>query len=200
MPQFETIEHGKFTIKIGPAEGRWGANAYRGKHFLTKARGDTRDNVLADVRRELDELEKYRLSELDFEGAPSSQVYERGFSAVLPTLADGYRKMLSAHFRAPDYLITATQLADAAGYAGYEGANLHYGKLGKRLAEEIDFSPPTRPDGTEIWTCAIARPRDLDPEHPHTSMLESLLRNMNTGHFEWQLRPQVVQALTALRF
>jgi hypothetical protein len=38
----------------------------------------------------------------------------------------------------------------------------------------------------------------MDTEYPDTSILEALSRNMETLHFEWQMRPQVVQALRAL--
>ncbi|HEX8555315.1 MAG TPA: hypothetical protein VF695_11460, partial [Sphingomonas sp.] len=57
---------------------------------------------------------------------------------------------------------------------------------------------PRRDDGSEIWTCAIARDPALDTEIPDTSMLEAMSRSFDTQHFEWQMRPQVVQALRSL--
>ena len=128
------------------------------------------------------------------------KVYEQAFAELLPTMPDSYHAMLRAHLRAPDHLISATRLAEAAGYAGYEGANLHYGKLGYAIADEIGFAPPKRADGTEIWTCAIARDPSLDTEFPDTSFLDAIMRNADAAHFEWQLRPQVVAALRALNF
>jgi len=103
-----------------------------------------------------------------------------------------------AHLASPDLLISATRLAQAAEYVGYEGANLHYGKLGQRVAEEIGFTPPRRGDGSEIWTCAIARDPELNAQFPDTSLMDAMLRNFDNQHFEWQLRPQVARALRVL--
>ena len=197
---FVTEAYGRYEIKSGPVGGAWGANAYRRKQLIAKANGQSREAALAAVKAELDRLQAVQLSESDQEGAPSARVYEKAFAALLPTMADSYHAMLRAHLNAPDHLISATKLAEAAGYAGYEGANLHYGKLGYAVAEEINFTPPKRADGTEIWTCAIARDPSLDTEFPDTSPLEAMMRSFDTAHFEWQMRPQVVEALRALNF
>ena len=195
---FETDRYGHYEIKSGPLAGTWAANAFRRKTLVARASGASRDEAVAAVKAELDRIDGQALSERDEEGAPSAKVYEEAFAILLPTLPDSYVAMLRAHLHAPDRLISATKLAEAAGYAGYEGANLHYGKLGERVAEEIGFVPPIREDGTKIWTCTIARDRSLDTEFPDTSMLEALLRNVDTHHFEWQMRPQVAEALRSL--
>jgi hypothetical protein len=197
---FQTESYGRYEIKSGPVSGAWGANAYRRKQLIAKATGQSRDEALGSVKRELDRLQAIQLSECDAEGAPSAKVYEQAFEALLPTMPQSYHAMLKAHLHAPDNLISATKLARAADYSGYEGANLHYGKLGQAIAGEIGFAPPKREDGSEIWTCAIARDPSLEIEFPDTSMLDALLRNFDTAHFEWQMRPQVVLALRALNF
>ena len=198
---FETETYGRYEIKSGPTGGSWGANAYRRKQLIAKVTGQSREEALAAVKAELDRVQAVQLSETDEEGAPSSRVYEQAFAALLPTMSDCYHAMLRAHLNAPDHLISATKLAEAAGYAGYEGANLHYGKLGYAIGEEIGFKPPKRLDGTEIWTCVIARDPSLDTEFPDTSLVEAVQRNVEDGaHFEWQMRPQVVAALRALNF
>jgi len=195
---FITETHGRYEIKSGPLAGAWAANAILHKTVVAKAVGSTRDEAITHLKGELDRMEQLALSECDAEGAPSASVYERAFGHLLPDMPESYIAMLRAHLAAPDHLISATKLAEAAGYSGYEGANLHYGKLGQRVADEIGFVPPRRDDGTEIWTCAIARDTSLDTEYPDTSMLEAISRNIDTLHFEWQMRPQVVQALRAL--
>ena len=195
---FESETYGRYEIRSGPLAGRWGANAFRQKVLIAKATGASRAEALVAVKAELDRLNVLDVSEHDDEGAPSARIYEQAFLAILPRIPDSYRAMLRAHLAAPDHLISATKLAEAAGYNGYEGANLHYGKLGYLVAAEIDFTPPKRDDGSEIWTCAIARDPSLDTEFPETSLIEGLMRGIETGHFEWQMRPQVVQALRAL--
>src|SRR5690606_9646566 len=106
-----------------------------------------RDEALATVKAELDQLDAVQLSECDDEGAPSAKVYERAFAALLPAMPESYHAMLRAHLRAPDHLISATQLAEAAGYENHNAANLHYGTLGQRVGVEIDFDPPKRSNG-----------------------------------------------------
>lgn len=197
---FQSENHGRYLIKSGPLRGAWGANAFRRDVPVVKAIGVSREEAVDKVKSELERIEAVELSERDQDGAPSAKIYEQAFGILLARMPDSYRAMLRAHLAAPDYLISATRLAEAAGYSGYEGANLHYGKLGQLVADEIGFDPPKRDDGTEIWTCAIARDPAIDAEYPHTSMLHALERNFATGHFEWQLRPQVAQALKALGF
>lgn len=197
---FITETYGRYTIKSGPLAGAWAANAFRGRALITKASGETREGSLASVKSELDRLDRQELSERDIEGAPSAREYERAFVILLPKMADSYVAMLRAHLRSPNQLISATELAKAAGYSGYEGANLHYGKLAQRVADEIGFDPPRRKDGSVMWTCAIARDPSVDTDYPDTSMLEALSRNFDLPFFEWQMRPQVVAALKALGF
>lgn len=47
--------------------------------------------------------------------------------------------MLCAQYRAPDHSLTATELAQAAGYQSFHGANLQYGKMGTLLREVLDY-------------------------------------------------------------
>lgn len=199
MSAFEETEYGRYVIKSGPLKGSWGANAFRRKVPVAKAIGKSRAEAVAAVKKELDRLDSVDLSKRDDEGAPSAEEYARALLAIEP-IPDSYRAMLKAHLYAPDHLISATKLAEAAGYSGYEGANLHYGTLGKIIADEIGFSPPKRANGDPIWTCAIARDPNLDSEFPDTSLQEALLRNFDQAHFEWQMRPQVVQALQSLNY
>lgn len=195
---FRTDTHGRYEIRSGPLAGAWAANGYRRKTLVTKGYGQSREEAVDMIKARLDQLDRASLAERDEDGAPSASVYEEAFAVLLPEMPDSYVAMLKAHLSAPDQLMSATRLAEAASYAGYEGANLHYGKLGQRVAEEIGFAPPRRNDGSEIWTCAIARAPSLDTEFPDTSMLDAMLRTFDIQHFEWQMRPQVVQALRAL--
>jgi len=197
---FETAAYGKYEIKSGPLSGKWAANAYRRKTLIAKASGDSRQEAVAAVTAKLDEIDSHVVSTLDQEGAPSAKVYVAAFEILLPDFPDSYVAMLRAHLHSTDQLISATKLAEAAGYQGYEGANLHYGMLGQRVADEIGFVPPKRENGKEIWTCTIARDPSLDTEFPETSMLDGLLRGLESQHFEWQMRPQVVEALRSLGF
>lgn len=193
-----TEEYRRHTIKSAQLSGKWAAKAFLRKTLVCEATGTSREDVVQQVKSKLDEQAALVDEQRDEDGAPPAEEYQRAFSVI--EMNDNYRAMLRAHVNAPNYLITATELAEAAGYQGYEGANLHYGKLGFAVAEEIGFDPPKRPNGDPIWTCTIARGRDDDPEFPHTSMVDALMRTMDSGHFEWQMRPQVVAALKSLGY
>lgn len=195
---FRTDTFGRYEIRSGPFSGTWAANGYRRKVLVAKASGQSREEAIDKVKARLNQLDGISLAERNEEGAPPAVVYEEAFAVLLPDMPDSYLAMLKAHLSAPEQLMSATRLAKAAGYADYEGANLHYGKLGQRVAEEIGFAPPRRDDESEIWTCAIARDPSLDTDFPDTSMLDAMSRTFDTQHFEWQMRPQVVQALRGL--
>jgi hypothetical protein len=46
-------------------------------------------------------------------------------------------RFLRAHYAAPGRALTATRLAEAAGYVNYGGVNLRYGLLAARIGEEM---------------------------------------------------------------
>ena len=56
------------------------------------------------------------------------------------------RLMLITHRRADDRKLTATELADAAGWKTATSATTHYSKLGKEVAERLDLQI----DGTDL--------------------------------------------------
>jgi hypothetical protein len=68
---------------------------------------------------------------------PSVEDYKIAFEAL--HLSPGQWDMLRAHFLAPNHTITATELADAAGYKSWQGANLQYGLLGKKLRHILAY-------------------------------------------------------------
>jgi putative restriction endonuclease len=58
-----------------------------------------------------------------------------------PGVAPYHRRMLQAHYHAPDRTLTATQMAKAVGYDGFGVANLHYGKLGRIVGTALGWTP-----------------------------------------------------------
>ena len=105
------------------------------------------------------------------------------FRHILPRLSEGHRAMLKAHFHAPDRIITATQLARAAGYHGHGAANLQYGFVGRYLFEELPTPLEIRKDGTPIYTMALATGVDRQGEE---------------HEWRWQMRPEVAAAIRYL--
>ena len=117
-------------------------------------------------------------------GFPTATEVREALSAISTT--DEQRAMLDAHRSAPDHIMTATELARAGGYDSHVSANSQYGKLGRKLAEEMEWSPPQF-KGVPVWTYALATGVDNDvgaEENP-----------LEIGHWRWRLRPEIVDAL-----
>lgn len=77
---------------------------------------------------------------------PSKENYKRAFLAIQHNVTDSHRKMLKAHYHAPQQTITATKLAEAAEYEHYGGANLQYARIGEMVAHHLDYLPSERED------------------------------------------------------
>ncbi len=93
-----------------------------------------------------------------------------------------YRDMLKAHYLADKHTITATQLANAVGYANFNAANLQYGLLAHEIAKELNYQPTKRDNGESMWFLAIAsghKPSD----------------DTSNGHYEFVMRPELIEAL-----
>ena len=118
---------------------------------------------------------------------PTSGKYKK---ALRQMMTDGhfentqYRTMLKAQYEAKNHSITATQLAEAAGYANYNAANLQYGTLGKLMGHNLGFLPPKRQNGERMWWCTLSNGNDSD-SNPD-------------GHFEFVMRKELAEALEKL--
>ena len=109
--------------------------------------------------------------------------FKQALLAQRDAITDGYRAMLKAHYQADEHTLTATELANSAGYGNYSAANLHYGTLGRLLGSHLPMEPQRREDGTPIWTTILAtgNPDCLEDER-----------------YQWIMRPELVQALRDL--
>jgi hypothetical protein len=71
----------------------------------------------------------------------AAQFLEAMSHLKLPSLP--IRKMLRAHLNAKGRVSTMTLLAEAAGYASFSPANLHYGALARRIGKHLAISEPS---------------------------------------------------------
>lgn len=176
-----TLEAGKYTLVArqvgGVARGAiWETGTSKP---LEEIQGSSVDQVYRQLETRLFELQLSTASGrqgLD----PSEQEAVAALRRILPRLTSSQRAMLLAHAKAPECRITAQQLADAAGYAGYSAANLHYGLLGAALFAEMPEDLPRRKDGSPIMTCAIAT-GDQQPE--------------DESQWIWKMRPHIKRAV-----
>ena len=110
---------------------------------------------------------------------PAAADYRAAFLALRP-YADKHLEFLKVHYAAPDFTITATELATAVGYKKHNAINLQYGKLADRFCQHFGQTP----------------------EKPETP-LAILVNEYNTSdksneHAQLTLRPEVIEALAGL--
>jgi 5-methylcytosine-specific restriction protein A len=99
--------------------------------------------------------------------------YAAAFRRV--AVAPHQMRMLQAQYHAPDRTLTATQMSKALGYPTYSAANLHYGKLGRLVGEQIGWQP--LPEQTVFVLVTFEKPG---------------------REWHWIMRPAVAQALEQL--
>ncbi|MDR5754881.1 MULTISPECIES: hypothetical protein [Caballeronia] len=150
--------------------------AWKDNSPVHKMLGGTVKDAIAVARRAIDD----ELGTPRRQGTEADVGYTAALAAVLPNLSAAQVRMLQAHYHAPDRTITATQLAAAAGYASYTGANLQYGMIGKAILEQHPLKVAEKKDGTPIYTFALAdeavrdQPGDIDAPEWKWRMLPAL--------------------------
>lgn len=92
---------------------------------------------------------------------PELDEYIAALGVALEEAPAAHRSMVFAHLEAEGHRISATALARAAGYVGYEAANLQYGKFARRVCELLDFVPPVGNSGGPTFTYVLATPTKL---------------------------------------
>ena len=158
--------HGRYALKAGKLGGQFVARAFlagakTGAGMVAEAQGATADAALADLITQLDQRDsdlrgaRRHMAEVPVD-IPSPAEFTQALAAVAVT--PGQRAMLKAHAIAGDKGLSANELADAAGYAQHESANLHYGKLGKMIAVYlgIDLPPSATRKGDTVATYMLA--------------------------------------------
>ncbi|NEU81235.1 DUF262 domain-containing protein [Nostoc sp. UIC 10630] len=139
---------------------------------------------------DIDRFKSYVIQEVLAVDFPAVDDYKQAFIAISSQLTDSHKRMLKAHYHAPGQIITATELAEAAGYEHFGGANLQYARIAELIANYLNYSPRQHDDsGKPFWSLMLASGYWKTLENPEiTSQRE----------WHWQLREQVSQALEDL--
>ncbi|HEX3799869.1 MAG TPA: hypothetical protein VH413_14335 [Verrucomicrobiae bacterium] len=118
-----------------------------------------------------------------------SEQFKEALRAVRDKVPDmiPFAKMLRAHCQAPRHTITASKLAEEVGYPNYSSANMQYGILAHHVADVLHYAPKPVKSGERHWWRTLAYGN------------EEMLHNEN-GHYEWIMRPELVQALQELNW
>jgi predicted HNH restriction endonuclease len=181
--ELKSLEAGEYTLVARLIDGTYRGALWHGGRVEQKFEGNSLDDVYRKLVTALVERQADRAAARKGT-VPTVQETVHALSRILQKASHGQRAMLRAHVNAQDQRITATELAEAAGYANYGAANLHYGLLGAMLFTEMPEDLPRRSDGTPIMTCAIASGEDQ--------------RNDREEQWVWKMRPHIVEAIRQL--
>jgi hypothetical protein len=183
-----TAASGRFAIRTFKAGTGWQARAYRGDTpFGEIKRAKSEPAAIAAVTAMLEAVEAADRDSREHNGFPGAAAVRQALQVIAATPQQ--RAMLQAHFKAPAHVMTAKGLAEAVGQTDFRYANSQYGKLGHILADELGWSPDKQDDGTILWITSMATGvPSADATAPD--------RGPETGEFLWQLRDQMVAALT----
>lgn len=185
------IIHRRHEIRTMKSRAGWRAQAKNGSQMVGPIlEAGTRDAAVEAVRQFLDRQAEEQLAAVSDDGYPGIDAVRAAFVRLRPRITALQQAMLDAHRSTPHQTLTATLLAEAGGYTDYVVANAHYGQLGRALAEELDWTPrDTNPDGSPVWTFALADDADkaakfgFEGRWPH--------------EWRWKLRPEVLMALSS---
>ncbi|MGA1983626.1 MAG: hypothetical protein ABSG84_14315 [Acidobacteriaceae bacterium] len=99
--------------------------------------------------------------------------------------SESVRKLLRAHFNSKGRVSTMTLLAEAAGYASFSPANLHYGGLARRIGRHLAISEPSVrvPTASDAYLSLIG---DFIPPEEVTN-----------AHWLLVMKPEFAEALLA---
>lgn len=186
MSKTKEIEYGRHLIRAMPAAAGYRARAFRGDRPVgVTLAGATLDAAVLAVTGFLDEQAAALHARRGPTGFPCTDEVRAALSQVRKNKAQD--AMLTAHLNAPDNILTATELAEAAGYKNYAVVNRQYGQLAHDLAHELDWTPEEQEKGETVWTFTLAEGADKRGRGDSVEV---------TGHWRWKLRPEIVEALS----
>jgi len=82
---------------------------------------------------------------------PDTAQYVRALTVLEKDISVNDRELLLAHWSFPEHAATASELANATGFKYYGAVNLRYGRLGKFLRQELNYTKPGVLSGVISW-------------------------------------------------
>jgi hypothetical protein len=92
--------------------------------------------------------------------------------------------MLRAQCRAPEFTISASQMAEQLHMKNLAAARLHYGAFARAIAERLGYTPPRNGKGGPCWWFTLSTGRTEAADGP----------------LEWKMRPELAAALRAMKW
>ncbi|MDB2438664.1 hypothetical protein N9W89_08120 [Hellea sp.] len=114
--------------------------------------GNSTEESLANAKAHIDAIHKEKQKLRPAPHIGTFDDYVEALTASMP--ADHECAMLSAHYKSEGKRLTAAELAKSAGWDSFSSANRFYGKLGKRIADQVGLDLTGRDE--QAWTEALA--------------------------------------------
>jgi hypothetical protein len=174
-------EYRQHTLLAAHHEGKYKGRVWQMKELVHEQTGSDLESLIQELRDWVNSSISER-AEAQGERLNAARLL-LAVKQILPTLSDGQLAMLKAHYKANEQTLTAGDLARAAGYSGFSGANLQYGFIGKALQELNPIKLPKRTDGSDIYTFYIANASS---------------NTGNEGYWHWKLKPEISDVIEQL--
>jgi hypothetical protein len=174
-------EYRQHTLLAANHDGKCKGRVWLSKELIHEQLGNDPESLLQELR---DWVNRSISGRAEAQGDnPDKDQLLLAMKKVLPKLSDGQLAMLKAHYAAAGQTVTAGELAEAAGYSSFSGANLQYGFIGKALQELSPIRLPKRSDGSEVYTFYLA---------------EAATETEDEGYWRWKLRSEMSKAIREL--
>lgn len=175
MAKPTVLIHGRYTIRAGVLNGKPTARAFltgarQGSGFQLEEVADTVELAIDAARTALNTRDADARAERrqlpNGWAVPTQAEFQAALSGLGGSqVSEAQMRMLLAHAHAGDKGLTASELAEAAGYVDYSAANLQYGKLGAEIAAYLGapLPPSELRAGLDVATGVLAvsgTPRD----------------------------------------
>ena len=122
----------------------------------------------------------------DFHPVASCDQYQTALAALRTQgLQPSDMPIFKAFCTAPQHTLTTIELAGACRFSTCHESKARFGMLAERLAKFLGYVPEKRKDGTVPWWQCAAVSSEQDEK---------------SRHFPWALRPELVEALHAMKW
>lgn len=178
----ERIDHmyGRYRIIAGFMQEQYHAYAYTGSRVIHKAIGSDPDQTMQELKDFLHKHMQELLDRRDEDGVPCAEEYREAIESVKDKVLKEQILILKSHAEKPGDTITIKDLMRDAECETLEEADMLYAKVGRIISIFMDFKPGSSDLPFKLDPiCTIAIPK----------------RERSGGLWEWEFRPQFVEAL-----
>ena len=184
IPAAKELKIGRFLLKYAEYEKEWRYMLYGAENKLfLKGEASSEETLIKEVKEFISNQHKLKMSQRS-KGIPAAEEFAEALTAVNPS--DNMWEVLKYHYRASEKKVSSRKLCEHIGFADLAAINMHYGALGHKVADYLNFVPPGRyHDGRVLWITCL-------------TLNDVKIRDDDKGDYQHILRPEVSEALEIL--